>query len=390
MMVSVVVPALFFIFSDTLIIHSLGIPSIFLFVVYLPIYALFRHLKFRVSDLNGRVALLTYIFIASCAVSAVYNSTLQPLLFGLLAAAYFTFVFNLLPDVVMSLVRAMSVIITFSIFGGLIAVIAYWLSMAPIFSTTTLHFFPFSMLYIDSGFPRMTGFFLEPGQFSFYICATVACRELLNLPRGQSIAIAILGMLTLSLSHLAFLIIYSVHLLLGSNVRKSSRFYLLFGISFVGLGFVSGALDWMYERGINMSSEPEIWQRFVSFTYTLNLLDGGFQEVLFGPEKHLSARTYLEHELLSAESGPTGHIYGENPLTPIIYGGLFASWPYFLMIFFAIQQTIYRKRYSLVLLGISLLALQRPYILEFPYTFVFGLVLSLYLLKSDRSEYRVT
>ena len=389
MMVSVVVPALFFIFSDTLIIHSLGIPSIFIFVAYFLIYAFFRHHKFRVSDLNGIVSVLSYIFIASCAISSVYNSTYKPLVFGLLAAAYFSFSFNLLPVASISLVRVMSMVIMFLLLGGVVADLAYLFSMQPIFSTTTLQFFPFSMLYIDSGVPRMSGFFLEPGQFSFYICATVACRELLDFPRGQSIAFAIIGMLTMSLAHLVFLIIYCVHLLCESSVTKYSRFYLLIGLSFVGLGLASGALDWMYERSIHILSAPETWQRFVSFTYTLNLLDGGFQDFLFGPERHLSARIYLEHELLSVESGPTGHIYGENPLTPIIYGGLLASWPYFLIILFAIQQTIYRRRYSLVLLGIALLALQRPYILEFPYTFIYGLVLSLYLLKSNQSKYKV-
>ncbi|HAZ3859399.1 TPA: O170 family O-antigen polymerase, partial [Escherichia coli] len=66
-----------------------------------------------------------------------------------------------------------------------------------------------------SGFIRPSAFFDEPGALSFYICFVVMLREIL-WPRKRALNFALLafGIVTLSLAHIVFTILYVIYCLI--------------------------------------------------------------------------------------------------------------------------------------------------------------------------------
>lgn len=368
----------FFLLSNSPLVAEIGIRVIPLFLVF----AFYRLLS-RTARLGNHARYMSCgiaLFMITCMISAVVNRAYQPLLFGLLATTYLLVACTLHRNEVVRIVEVLSSILLATAALGLLALVLSTAGFPSLFTIRSLDFVPFSLLYGDMMvFKRVTGFMHEPGQLSFYICACVVYREFLGLNRRLSMVMLTLGLLTQSLAHLVFTAVYFVYLIFGvfgrSRAKNGGAF--LVAITTIFIVMSTGLLSWAVDRAETFISSPEEWGRFVSFNYALLRLDS-WSSVLFGPSPSLAARQLAPEEMFSDEFEGVS-IYGENPLSPLIYGGLLGSWPYYLFIVVAVFSFYRLKGKGLLLLAIALLTLQRPYTLEFPYALWIGLVVCIVL-----------
>lgn len=71
-------------------------------------------------------------------------------------------------------------------------------------------------------------------------------------------------------------------------------------------------------------------------------------------------------------------LLGENPLSPLVFGGIFSELPYYLVILTFLIAPAFDKR-NIVLLGVGLLFLQRPYVSGFSYALIATLLVHVFL-----------
>ena len=82
---------------------------------------------------------------------------------------------------------------------------------------------------------------------------------------------------------------------------------------------------------------------------------------------------------------------GENPLTPLVYGGLFLNWPYYVLLIFFLVTPLFGKKYFVVF-GMALLFSQRPYIMYVSYSLaaVLTAFLTIKSLKTDKAVSKIS
>jgi hypothetical protein len=355
---------LFFILSNNPFIQLIPIKITLLFVVH-AIFTVFLFKKKNDKFLSSILA-ISILYLATNTITSIYNNSITPLLYSILAIiSYFSIVrisFFQLDVIVQSLTKILCI-------TALLAVLALLLSTFTkfyFFKLGDLYFFPFSLMGDSEKLMRPSGFMYEPGQLSFYICLCVSCREFLGLPRKTSIIMILAGMVTQSLAHFIFIAIYFLYILIKLKkftIRTVIKILPLFVVAL--LIYEMGFFDWAFDRALLFINDPLTWPRFISYSNVLSEINGSILNLFFGPSKILASR-----ELVDA--------YGENILTPIIYGGLLASWPYYFFILFSFIYIFRIGADGIIFIGIALLTFQRPYTLEFPYSLSIGLLLVSY------------
>ena len=76
---------------------------------------------------------------------------------------------------------------------------------------------------------------------------------------------------------------------------------------------------------------------------------------------------------------------GENPLSPLAFSGIAISWPYYVIVVYFLVAPLFGKKY-LVVLGMGLLFLQRPYLMNVAYSFVGILIAYLTMISLRKSS----
>lgn len=218
---------------------------------------------------------------------------------------------------------------------------------------------------------RPTGIYDEPGALSFFVCLLVSYRTHLKLNSFTSLYLLLLGLVTQSLAHGVFLAIWGISEIV--KFRNNEKYQTLKKLIFVVVLFLfsyaiyqSGILGWQIERTMGWIENPETAGRMISYNNLLNEVEGNTHNFLFGFDKGSIDRTTTTND------------YGENILTPLIFGGLLVAWPFYLFIVFCfIYPLITFKRFYLM--GLGLLLFQRPYFLELPYSFCIALLIGLFI-----------
>jgi hypothetical protein len=222
----------------------------------------------------------------------------------------------------------------------------------------------FSSTY-SSGFIRPSGFFDEPGALSFFICMTVALRESLSLKRRTSWIILILGLVTTSMMHFIFMIIFLI---------KTQSSNLTLKIFFIGILKIMVVICIF-----SLIEIPFISPIMNAFISKFQIVEGGLagdnRSILF-----LNALEYLDLKvfffgldidcMLNSDScSLKGYMqYGENPLSLLVHWGILLALPYFIILIYLIIRFIASK--DLVILGAFLLLLQRPYVMSYGYAVI--------------------
>lgn len=326
----------------------------------------------NISTNNIILYCLLFIHLITTAITSIANNSFIPFIFSsVFALSFYSALQYNLKDI-----RRLTEILT--------VIFKYILILAWIGLFYSIFFKPlFSILYLENNlnfylttfggsyanFTRPTGIYDEPGALSFFICLLVSYRTVLKLNPLTSLFLLLGGLVTQSLAHVIFLIVWVISETL--KFQKKEKRQLLRKVIFIISLFIlsiaiyeTGILQWQIERTMGWVENPESAQRIIAFKNVLSEIDNNTYNLFFGFDKSLVARTTS-----------IGN-FGENILTPLVFGGLLAAWPLYLFVCFCIiYPLITFKRFYLIAIGLMLF--QRPYFLELPYSFCIAIFVTL-------------
>jgi hypothetical protein len=278
--------------------------------------------------------------------------------------------------------RAIEMFVTLStslifivLLGAVIGFVLVTLGMQPLFEIPNNDGRPnyfFGTTFSNSwwgGIIRPSGIFDEAGMLSFMVCGVAALRALRGRNMRVTWLLLILGFVTLSLAHLVYVTLHFA--------AERLRFQNLIGIiatllPIVLLAGYLGGFEILEKRLLTRATITEAGQivgdnRSSRMLNAFQHLDENPESILFGA--HPSCRfDYLKCK----EKFP---LMGENPLSPMVFQGLFMSWPYYLALGFLFLSPLFGRRY-IVSMAIGALLLQRPYFLDISYSLIALLVIA--------------
>ncbi|PMO90158.1 hypothetical protein BCS98_15300 [Vibrio breoganii] len=221
-----------------------------------------------------------------------------------------------------------------------------------------------------SNFIRPSGFFDEPGALSFAICSVVLLRNIYGFDKKVSYYLLIGGLVTLSLAHFIFLMFYVAYDLFLN--RSRSVLLLIMGI------FAMPVIFAVFFDGYEVVAN-------YYFSRTANGLSGdGRSTLLYNAIEYLEASpslTYLfgiDSNCLTDFTNNCRFIYprmGENFLSPLVFGGFITSWPYYFVIMLCTIYLLRSPKTFILYFAFFILFLQRPYIFNYSYSFLWVLAL---------------
>lgn len=313
---------------------------------------------------------LFFILIITSLISSLYNDSISPLVFsGFFVLTGFV-VLQSNQEIINFTIHYATLIFFIFIAGAFVSVFYYSLGGNYLFYLINPdgreNFFYLTGFSNSTTFTiRPSAIYDEPGAFSFYICLLVAMRSRLRAPSISSGLLMLGGLITQSIAHIFFLSIWLLWLLLSiSNMNISNKKLWQFRF-LIFLAFIIGSLiilnsyffDWSINRAIEYYENPELNPRFISLINIYEFIKSDLVNFLFG----------FDQACISRLEGCSG--FGENFLTPLVYGGFLVAWPYY---FFLINSliSIFKSVDGLLMLGVAILLLQRPYLQEFPYSAV--------------------
>jgi hypothetical protein len=313
---------------------------------------------------------LGVIYLVTAASTAVYNKDSTPLVYASFFLLTFVTVMQTSYETAVRFVEVATQMFVLFIFLAMIGVLYYYAGGSPVLTLVnsdgrenSLYLTTFSNA--AEFFIRSSAIYDEPGAFSFYICITVALRSLLGMSNRTSGLLLLGGLITLSIAHVIFGAIWVVWVLTSSGLRQiniKDISILAFFLLLTGIIYHSSLLDWTFERAIEFYENPWMNPRQRAFDSVRLALADSTQGLWFGFNADCIGRQDNCPEL------------GENPLTPLIYGGLLAAWPYYLFLLIAFTSPLFSRR-GLIYAAVGVLLLQRPYLLEFPYSAIMTLML---------------
>ena len=228
---------------------------------------------------------------------------------------------------------------------------------------------------------RPSGFYDEPGAFSFMVCSVAALRHLRGRDTRVTWLMLGLGLVTLSLAHLVYVLLHAV--------AERLKFRNIIGIVatllplILVVGYLGGfeivekrllARATITETG-QMVGDNRSWRMINAAEH----MSRNPESVLFGA--HPACRFDMDK---CKEKFP---LMGENPLSPMVMQGLFVSWPYYLALVVLFTAPLFGRRY-IVSMAFGALLLQRPYLQGIGYSLIGLLVVATTYLSNigDRSD----
>lgn len=235
----------------------------------------------------------------------------------------------------------------------------------------------FSSTYL-LGIIRPSGIFDEPGALSFFICITVALRERFGMNRKASWILMVLGLVTTSLAHVIFMVVYWVNTEWATFKRAIIGIVVVLAALFLLTTFenpIGTVLTLIFNRFQIVDGALAGDNRSILVMNALNYLD--FKTFLFG----LDSDCILNLEPCSSKSYEQ---YGENPLTLLVHWGILISLPYYLVLGYLIKDSIIEK--NLLALGVFLLLLQRPNVMSYGYAVIIMIYVYSLTLKTKHEQ----
>ncbi|MFC1868751.1 hypothetical protein ACFL0H_11550 [Thermodesulfobacteriota bacterium] len=221
---------------------------------------------------------------------------------------------------------------------------------------------------------RVSGIYDEPGTLSFVICLFAFFRHTKGMNKRFTWTILLLGFVTFSLAHLIYSFIHFI-----SELSSRKKVLQIFFLGIVGIAVLSQTvifqyIDYALVARLSISGDSDkIVQgdnrsnRF--FQDWSNLKDADLKGLVFGYGDSSVNKSQGKEDVVSA---------GENPLVFLVSLGIFASWPYYLFLLFAIGVGATNKNY-LPLLGVGLLFMQRPAVMRSGYAMLAAMTIIIVL-----------
>ena len=233
---------------------------------------------------------------------------------------------------------------------------------------------------------RPAGIYDEPGTFSFIICALSTVRHFRNKKEGITLAMILMGFVTLSLAHFIFSLVYIGHLLLNriliitklicKKILRAILLAILISI-FLTLTPAGLALDNFLLARLEVTEEGTIEG------------DNRSDQMFHAMEK-LNPTVFIWgiDSICTVDASECSRRHGEmgnNPLSPLVFRGILVSLLHYVCLFtFLILGITRRNRF--LLFGIFLLFLQRPSIMSPGYDIWAVAILSSVPLKSSSTR----
>jgi len=361
-------------------------------IIYLSIGPIFYHLPIKLVfliiflfcfvlctkaiDISKKAIIFYFgilLFLITNIVTSIKNGTSTPFISSIICSASFFIIFHYSIKTITKLTEILTVIFKYLLILAWVGLI-YSIFFGPLFITTynerPIYFYLTTFGTQDIILTRPSAIYDEPGAFSFFICLLVALRTKLGLNSKTSLYLILGGFVTQSLAHIIFSAIWIFSIIIKDNNKKKRLSILIACIVFGFVLYKSNIIQWQINRTEKWIENPQSSPRILSYYNVLKNIEGNKQNFIYGFNKKIVAR---EEETSD---------YGENVLTPLIYGGILASWPFYLFIGFCFCYPLFKSK-QLYLIGIGLLLFQRPYLLELPYSFCIALLINLLIKKHD-------
>jgi hypothetical protein len=267
--------------------------------------------------------------------------------------------------------------------GAVLAFVLARIGLPPVLTLTnpdgqSYYFFytTFTNTY-DDNVIRAAGIYDEPGAFSMYVCFVAALRHLLKHDRKTTWLILGLGFITFSLAHLIYVFF---HLLAEQSSR--TRVVAVFAVLALGLFAIVTSItiesDLLLLRRLALTEDTNL---FAGDNRSFQLLNAWSQindnpsVILYG----LDSTCVFEQAICQEKFGPLG----ENPLSPLAFGGIASEGSFYVIVSLFLFSPFFGKRY-LVLFGMGLLFLQRPYVMGFSYALLAVMLADVFLRRSRK------
>lgn len=207
---------------------------------------------------------------------------------------------------------------------------------------------------------RPAGIYDEPGALSLVICILAAIRELNGAPKKTTWIILLTGFITLSMAHAIYAILHFLNDCKKSILNVNYKYILLFFI-FISIAIVTGV--------------AEILNVYIlgRFNYVDGQFSGDNRSILIANAwEYLNWEVFLfglDNDCIAIPSNCALKLYnqfGDNPLGPLILGGITQFFGYYFVILFLFFYSLRLK--SLIIFGVALLLLQRNEVMSYGYS----------------------
>lgn len=226
---------------------------------------------------------------------------------------------------------------------------------------------------------RPSGFYDEPGAFSFMVCAIAALRHLRGRDARVTWLMLAMGFVTLSLAHLVYVLIHAA--------AEKLRFRNVVGIvatllPLLLLAGYLGGFEIVEKRLLSRATITETGEivgdnRSWRMINAVEHMRANPESMFFGADP--SCRFDQDR---CKEKFP---LMGENPLSPLVMHGIFISWPYYVALAILFTAPLFGRKY-IVSMAFGALLLQRPYLLGIGYSLIGMLVVgtTIVSIRADR------
>jgi type IV secretory pathway VirB2 component (pilin) len=253
--------------------------------------------------------------------------------------------------------------------GGVIGLMLAAAGVTPLFSFPNpdgrSNFFFYTTLTNAywSGWIQASGIYDEPGAFSFMICAVAFMRHVTGRGYRLTWTLLGLGLVTFSLAHLVFMAVFAL------AERISLR-----RVAFVILGVV------LLLGAARVVGLHQTYQQYLFARVTLDAAQQrGFQGRIQLAQNAVHALTTVDRAVMFGVDSDCTVDYAscrqkwlymaENPFGPLAHHGLLLAWPYYLFLALGVGFLLAGRR-NLAFLALTLLFLQRPFVMSFGYSFM--------------------
>lgn len=344
------------------------------------------------KKISVKLTLVFFSLFVLALISAIQWMDIKFVFFPIFLVASIALVFFAGDSAISRFCTISTVFIFLSVTGAVISFFIARAGVGPLFTFPNpdgrlSYFFytSFTNTYLGT-YIRPSGFFDEPGAFSFFICFVAAMRHLLDRSRKITWFILIFGFITFSLAHLVYVFFHLI-------AERLSIKNILYSISIIPIIFGAGVLT-----GLNTDvTENLILRLAMDDTGTTIAGDNrstqfgsAWDQIVFDPTIILFGidRICVVDFVACKEKFDN---MGENPLTPLVYGGLFLNWPYYVLLIFFLVTPLFGKKYFVVF-GMALLFSQRPYIMYVSYSLaaVLTAFLTIKSLKTDKAVSKIS
>lgn len=302
----------------------------------------------------------------------VYWSELKLLIFQIYIMLAWLVVMSLRKEDIHLFVRYSSIFILILLIGGIIGFFYALAGGTELFSVanedTRLNGFyltTFSNSYLGK-IIRPSGIYDEPGALSLVTCFIAALRNTLGFSRKTTWIILILGFVTFSAAHFIYLIFHLLQDMRKWNLKHLAIFVFIIvsGSLAIGQSVFGGLfyefLFWRFEVDDGQLAGDN---RSALIINAYNYLD--LKVFLFGLDVDCIVRPAI-CQLKGYDQ------FGDNPLGPIVWGGITLTFPYYLVVMIYLIKGVLKINF--ICFGLFFLLLLRAEVMSYGYALLIAVV----------------